>query len=315
MKKSAKALLGASAAFVGAGAIMNVVVQTKLSKIVSDKRGELESKNNPADPTEPMNILRAEGDAWVDSKDYDHICIKNRKKQPIHALIVKADAPSDKWLVCIHGYTSSPKGMGSYAKHYHDRGFNILLPALRGHDVSEHKYISMGWLDRLDIVDWIGYLNDVYKDIQIVIHGVSMGAATTMNTTGEELPSNVKCAIADCGFTTMWDELKSELKASYHLHAFPTLCSSSIISKVIAGHTYKEASCLKQLKKSKTPTLFIHGEEDDLVPYDMMDRNYNEAACPKEKLSIPDAKHADSHLIHPEIYWPKVFEFVDKYVH
>jgi fermentation-respiration switch protein FrsA (DUF1100 family) len=315
MKKSAKALLGASAAFVGAGAIMNVVVQTRFSKIVSDKRGELESKNNPADPTEPVNILRAEGDAWVDSKDYDHICIKNRKKQPIHALIVKADAPSDKWLVCIHGYTSSPKGMGSYAKHYHDRGFNILLPALRGHDVSEHKYISMGWLDRLDIVDWIGYLNDVYKDIQIVIHGVSMGAATTMNTTGEELPANVKCAIADCGFTTMWDELKSELKASYHLHAFPTLCSSSIISKVIAGHTYKEASCLKQLKKSKTPTLFIHGEEDDLVPYDMMDRNYNEAACPKEKLSIPDAKHADSHLVHPEIYWPKVFEFVDKYVH
>lgn len=314
MKKSVKALLGASAAFIGAGAIMNVVVQTRFSKTISNKRGEMEEKNNPADPTVQENILRAEGDAWVDSMEYDHICIKNRKNEPIHALVVKASEPSDKWLVCIHGYTSSPKGMGSYAKHYHARGYNVLLPALRGHDVSEHNYISMGWLDRLDIVDWINYIASVYDNTQIVIHGVSMGAATTMNTTGEDLPDNVKCAIADCGFTTMWDELKSELKASYHLHTFPTLYSSSLISKIICGHTYKEASCLKQLKKSKTPTLFIHGEEDDLVPYEMLDRNYNEAACPKEKLSIPDATHADSHLVHPEIYWPEVFKFVDKYV-
>ena len=46
----------------------------------------------------------------------------------------------------------------------------------------------------------------------------------------------------------------------------------------------------------------------------MMDMNYNAAACPKEKLSIPDAEHADSRLIHPEIYWPGVFAFVEKYV-
>ena len=38
------------------------------------------------------------------------------------------------------------------------------------------------------------------------------------------------------------------------------------------------------------------------------------AACEKEKVSIPDAEHAEAHLVHPELYWDSVFNFVEKYV-
>ncbi len=315
MKKTTKALIGATGAFAGIGVAMNGFVLTRMSKFFSDKMGEIEEKKNPTDPTLPENILAAEGNAWVDTQDYEHIVIKNRKEQSIHALVITQKEPTDKWLICVHGYTSGPKGMGSYALHYYNKGYNVILPALRGHDVSEQQHISMGWLDRLDIVDWIQYLINIYgRDIQIVLHGVSMGSATVMMTTGENLPFNVKCCIADCGYSSVWDEFKNELKATYHLGTFPTLFAASAVSKVFGGYGFKEASSVKQLKKSKTPTLFIHGEEDVFVPYRMMDLNYNAAACPKEKLSIPDAEHANSHLIHPEIYWPEVFKFIDKHV-
>ncbi len=315
MKKSTKALVGAAGAFTGLGLAMNGIILTRASKKISDKKNEAEEKRCPSNPELPANILRKEGDEWVDTKDYEHIVINNRKNKAIHSLIVKQETKSDKWLICIHGYTSSPKGMGSYGMHYYDRGYNILFPALRGHDLSEQQHISMGWLDRLDIVDWIQYLINIYgKDIQIVLHGVSMGAATTMMTTGENLPFNVKCAVADCGYSSVWDEFKNELKATYHLGAFPTLYAASFVSKVFGGYGFKEASCLKQLKKSKTPTIFLHGERDVFVPYRMMDLNFNAAVCEKEKVSIPDAEHAEAHLVHPELYWPAVFSFVDKYV-
>ena len=119
MKKSAKALLGAGAIFFGSGLAMNTFVLTRASKKVSELKKGIEEKKNPTDMSIPKEILRAEGDAWVDSKDHEHIVIKNRKNEPIHALTVKSDEESDKWLICIHGYTSSPKGMGSYALHYH----------------------------------------------------------------------------------------------------------------------------------------------------------------------------------------------------
>ncbi len=314
MKKTTKLLVGGAGLFAGMGAIMNTMVLTRVSKKISDKNHELEEKKNPRDLSSPKEILRAEGDAWLDSKEHSHIVIQNSKNKPIHGYIVKAVEPSDKWLICIHGYTSSPKGMGSYALHYHNRGYNVLLPCLRGHDISEHRSISMGWLDRLDILDWIKYLIELYGDIQIVLHGVSMGAATVMMTTGEDLPQNIKCAVADCGFSSVWDEFKNEMKETYHVPAFPVLYAGDLATRVIAGYGFKEASSVKQVAKSKTPTLFIHGEKDLFVPYRMLDLNYNAAACEKEKLSIPDAEHAEAHLVHPEIYWDNTFRFVEKYV-
>ncbi len=314
MKKSAKVLLGAACAFTGIGVAMNTCVLTRISKKLSDKMNEIEQEKNPKYTPADVAILEAQGDAWLDAQDYDHIVIKNKKNQPLHAYVVKAKEPTNKWLICVHGYTSEPKRMGSYALHYHEKGYNILLPALRGHNVSEQNHISMGWLDRLDIVDWIDHLIKIYGDISIVLHGVSMGAATVMMTTGEDLPENVKCCVADCGFSSVWDEFYNEIKESYHLPPLPVLIPSTVVSKVFHGFGFREASCVNQLKKSKTPTLFIHGEKDLFVPYRMMDLNYNAAACKKEKLSIPDAEHANSHLYHPEIYWPKTFEFIDKYV-
>ena len=41
---------------------------------------------------------------------------------------------------------------------------------------------------------------------QVVLHGVSMGAATVMMTTGEQLPENVRAAVEDCGYTDVWEE-------------------------------------------------------------------------------------------------------------
>ena len=46
---------------------------------------------------------------------------------------------------------------------------------------------------------------------RIVIHGISMGAATTMMTAGEETPDAVKVFVEDCGYTSVWDVFSSEL--------------------------------------------------------------------------------------------------------
>ena len=314
MKKSAKVLLGSAGIFTAIGVGMNACVLTRLSKTISNKKCELEEKKNPTDPNSAVALLEAEGDAWLDQQNYDHIVIKNAKNKPIHAYVVKAEEPTDKWVICVHGYTSEPRRMGSYALHHHKRGYNVLLPALRGHNVSEHHNITMGWLDRLDMLDWIGYLIKTYGDISIVLHGVSMGAATVMMTTGEKLPENVKCCVADCGYSSVWDEFQNEIKETYHMAPLPVLIPSTVVSKIVNGYGFKEASCVNQLKKSVTPTIFIHGEEDLFVPYRMMDLNYNAAACEKEKLSIPDAEHAEAHLVHPDLYWSNTFRFIDKYV-
>ena len=137
-----------------------------------------------------------------------------------------------------------------------------------------------------------------------------MGAATVMMATGENVPSNVKVAIEDCGYTSVWDEFKIQLKSLFGLPSFPVLNAASTISNIKAGYDLKEGSSIEQLKKSKTPTLFIHGSEDKFVPFYMLDEVYNVATCKKDKLVIEGAAHAESDRVNPDLYWSKIDEFI-----
>ena len=62
------------------------------------------------------------------------------------------------------------------------------------------------------------------KNAEIVLYGVSMGGATVMMASGEDLPGNVKAIIEDCGYSSVWDEFSYQLQALFNLPEFP-LCS------------------------------------------------------------------------------------------
>ena len=69
------------------------------------------------------------------------------------------------------------------------------------------------------------------------------------------------------------------------------------------------------MKKSTTPTMFIHGTEDNFVPFKMLDIVYNaNPNIEKEKLVVEGANHGYSATLNPELYFESVFNFVSKYV-
>ncbi|MCH5190829.1 MAG: alpha/beta hydrolase [Oscillospiraceae bacterium] len=323
MKKSTKRALitagvigaTASATYMLIGNAFYYVILTKrgLNSNFSKKRaGET---NNDQEYKRYLNGIMEEDAKWFDSAHKEKIVIRSGSgRKNIHADYIFADSPSDTCVVLVHGYTSSPRNMGIYAKKYHEEGYDVLLPSLNGHADSESGLVTMGWKDRLDVIDWINYLTESRPNIKIIIHGVSMGAATVMMTTGEELPENVKVAVADCGYTTVWDIFSHKLTNDMKLPEFPILYSANSINRIVAGYDFKKASSIEQLKKSKTPTIFIHGEMDNFVPYGMLDEVYNAAACEKEKVTIPNAPHARNACADPELYWNSVLGFIKKYL-
>ena len=103
-----------------------------------------------------------------------------------------------------------------------------------------------------------------------------------------------------------------QLKILYNLPAFPVLNASSAVCKIKAGYDLKEGSSVEQVKKSKTPTLFIHGDRDLFVPFKMLDEIYEVANCEKEKLVIEGAAHAEAVVVNPNLYWKTIDEFIAK---
>ena len=219
---------------------------------------------------------------------------------------------TNKWAIILHGYRSSPSNVLTIGEHFSEKGYNVLIPSMRACADSDGEFVGMGWLDKDDLKCWINLIITENPNAKIILHGSSMGAATVLMASGDELPTNVKAIIADSGYTSVWDIFASEAKARFGLPSFPVLNMFQVVAKVRAGYNIKKASALEQVKNSKTPILFIHGDKDDFVPESMCESLYDSANCIKDKLIISGAGHTDSKYKEPETYYNKIFEFIDK---
>lgn len=251
---------------------------------------------------------------WLNSISKKEINIQSNDKLQLFASEFKLSNENNKWIILVHGYTSEQSSIYDIARHYSDKGYNVLTPDLRAHGLSEGKYVGMGWLDKNDLLLWIDYLLRNYRNSEIILHGVSMGAATVMMASGENLPTNVKLIVEDCGYTSVWDIFSFELKLRFNLSTFPVLNAASFITNVRAGYSYKEASSIDQIKKLVTPILFIHGNADEFVPVNMAYKLYDNANINKELIIVDGAGHAESRLADEELYYGSIFSFIDKYL-
>ena len=250
---------------------------------------------------------------WLEEKsNYSDKYIESYDKLQLHSYVVTQN--SNKWAIVVHGYGGSGKLMSDKSKYFYDMGYNVLIPDLRGHGKSEGDYIGMGWKDRLDIISWINFIIKENPNAEIVLHGTSMGAATVLMTSGENLPSNVKAIVADCAYTSAWDEFSYQLETYLKVPSYYILNVTNMVTKLKAGYSLKEASALECVKKATVPILYIHGDKDKFVPYSMMDKLYDATSSPKEKLTIDGGEHANSDLVSPFLYWLTVEDFLNQYV-
>ncbi len=209
---------------------------------------------------------------WWDKFTFETLSIKSRDGLKLVGHFLPNS--SNKLAIIVHGYGADYKEMQKYAKYFVEKNYNILAVENRAHGQSEGKMIGMGWLDRLDLVDWINFMVQKNSNYQIVLFGLSMGASTVCMASGEVLPSNVKAIISDCAFDNVYDAFKYVFKKRTNLPVWPLLDIFNLYMKNAYNYDMKEADAKKMLKKCKVPILFIHGDADDFVPTYMVHKLY-----------------------------------------
>ncbi len=218
---------------------------------------------------------------------------------------------SRRTVLQIHGWRDqSVKFLYLTRMYERELGYNVIIPDVYAHGLSDGEMVRMGWLDRLDMRRWM----ELFKTDTMVVHGVSMGAATTMMLSGEPMPAGIKDLrfVADCGYTSVWEEFSGQLKAQFGLPEFPLLYSSSLLCKLLYGWSFGEASALRQVEQCPYPMLFIHGDSDTFVPTEMVYRLYEAKSGPKELWVTKDTDHALSYKNHPQEYVEHVRNFLSQ---
>lgn len=256
---------------------------------------------------------------WIDSIDGNGLLrdtfLLVDEDVRLHAYLLPAPRPTTHTAILLHGYTNHALRHLALVNLYHQSlGFNVLAPDFYAHGLSDGKAIRMGWLDRLDMKRWVKVAQDYFHSDTIVMHGISMGAATTMMLSGEDdVPVAVRAYIEDCGYTSVWDEFAEQMHQQFHLPAFPVLYAANALCKYRYGWSFDEASALKQVQKCDRPMFFIHGVEDTFVPFDMMPELYNAKPEPKDYWMVEGTKHAKAQSNAPLEYRSMVINFLQKH--
>lgn len=224
-----------------------------------------------------------------------------------HALYITNGG--NKTALVLHGWRDCGIDFLYLARLYErELGYNVVIPDLHAHGLSDGDMIQMGWLDRKDALHWLM----VFQTDTMVVHGVSMGAATAMMMSAMDYPKGIMDIrfIDDCGYTSVWDEFAGGLKNQFGLPEFPLMYSTSLLCKLRYRWSFGEASAINEVSKSPYPMLFIHGDRDTFVPTEMVRRLYEAKPSKKELWIIEGAEHAQSYAKHKEEYVKRVKDFL-----
>lgn len=205
--------------------------------------------------------------------------------------------------IMFHGYRGSgERDLSTGVKRAFLCKRNALVVDQRASGKSDGHTISFGINERHDCLNWINFVVKHFgDDVKIILTGISMGAATVLLTSSMDLPKNVVGILADCGYDNASDMIKKVIK---EMKLPPALCYPLVkLGAKIFGHfNIEETSPYEAVKNSKVPIIFIHGDNDSLVPYYMSEKLYNVCSSKKKLVKISNADHGVSYLVDPDTY-------------
>ena len=123
-----------------------------------------------------------------------------------------------------------------------------------------------------------------------------------MNAAGDYLPSQVKCAVEEGGFTEIKDLLRLALTDALKIDGNVILPALNLMVKQFLHFSIYDVSTHRQLQQAQIPMLFIHGNEDSFLPESMLFDNFYAYGAERTLMTLQEAE---------KDYFGGVFQFLD----
>ena len=294
---------------------LDVVITSKIFEFIFKRSDEEDvSYENASDLMKGFIQQKEEAIELLNSKTSEALEITSHDGLTLKGTLYRL-CNNNKVMLAVHGYHGDGMcDMGRFAKMYEALGYDVLIVDQRASGSSEGNRVSFGYHEQEDGILWVNKLVEIYgQDVEVVLHGMSMGGATVINMgANDKLPAQVKAVISDCSYDTMKTQLRHSLHTQTQLPIEFTLWLLDIFCNSRLGFKFKQNSQIEAVKKAKLPMMFIHGDADDYVPYAMQEKLFE--ACVSEKkvqVSVPNAKYESCYVLAANYYEKEVRKFLE----
>ncbi len=185
-----------------------------------------------------------------------------------------------------------------HAKWMLQNGYSSFLLEVRGHGRSGGDRVCLGYEEVADVKAVVDYIvsQDRYRDVPIVIHGVSMGGAISINAFGQI--NELDGLIAMSPYSSFEDVMLDTME-QYQIPGFLRAVERPLITltlRSVFGDRVDELKPIKQVENiGERPALFIASSTDTEVPAENMRRLL--AAAPSHCESWLREEETSGHFI------------------
>ncbi len=260
----------------------------------SGKRKVLGPDEYDIPPGKIYEVFREDMVAWIKqirSMPHENIEIKSYDGLTLRGTYYEY-APDATVELLFHGYRgNAERDLCGGIERCFALGRSVIIIDQRGGGKSDGHVITFGNREHRDCLSWIDYATERFgKDRKLVIGGVSMGAATVMMAAGTDLPDNVVCVMADCGYSST-KEIIIKVIRQIKLPVFPLYFLIRLGGMIWGGFDIEKDSPMQAVKRARVPVVFIHGDTDNFVPHEMSVRLHEACASQKKMVTICGAGH------------------------
>ncbi len=218
---------------------------------------------------------------------------------------------SDRAVVLCHGMGADRTDMLDFALALHDGGYSVLMSDFRGHGASGGYTVSYGPKEKWDIVSGVDFLKREHPDKSKHVFGVgwSMGAASLVLAAADD--ERIEGLHIDAVFASAMDMAKVLPSGAPPIYRQVTPYTATVFACAESGVNLFGLDITEAIKQVNCPVMFVHGEEDKLIPIAQGRAVYESANQPKTWRSIPGAGHCGTIGIDSPNYEIKMLAFLD----
>lgn len=241
-------------------------------------------------------------------KPFETVWVKNEQGQRLEAWYTRAGQPKGTVLL-FHGHASNKGKVREEQAYFRSLGFNTLAVDFRAHGNSEGNVCTIGYREVGDVKAAYDFVKG-RGETNVVLWGVSMGAATVLKALHDFPDINPRRVVLECPFGSMHDAVDGRMRSM----GLPTAPVSSLLmlwgsaERGMWGFGYRPDEYARVVR---CPVLLNWGATDKRVLRRETDAIFANLATPDKKLVVFERSgHQSFCQNEPETWRAEIAQFL-----
>jgi len=214
--------------------------------------------------------------------DYEEFYFKSSQEAMLRGWLFRSKGPSQGVVVVTNGMIFNMSSRFTEWTWVLEKGYDLFIFDYRGYGESMGEVDMFGFVD--DVTSAIEYAHTLNEDLPMVVVGQSMGGSFVIAAVAKKEYSYVKLLVIDStmtGFAAAGEEL-----AKQHILLWPLIWVPAVI-------TPEGVDSIDFVDKTETPTLFMVGLADTIIPPSHSAELFVKADEPKALWVVEGAEHVE----------------------